>query len=352
MSSAAVPSGPLLLLLLVRAATALEVRALTRAFPEARPVTKIVFIKTRWTGSDELAGILNRYCDLHEVGCFAHTMQSWAQFTAERSSLEHLREVAGIRNEKVSIWSGYSTLEPDVFDKWIPGNVKVSLFRDPVARTVAAYASTAGRGAGQVLQLLQGGVLPATELCDAAGKKMSDQIHLDQFPLLDYVLLSEYHDLSLVMMRHKFGWAKEDIVYLRPKDIPHPSTPSGLSGSPAALKTYLSQPESNLSSAARQVLANCAGGEEAEIYQLARVRFQMQWNGFSDTEQQEIVDEVQAFHVAMDNLYSCCASLPTDEYCHILREDTPELVQRHRLKELNPRMGCRNHGFVTPREGS
>jgi len=346
MSPAAAPLGPLLLLL-VRAATALEVRGLTRALPAARPVTKIVFIKTYWTGSETLTGILNRYCDLHEVGCFSHPMSSSAEFTAERSNLEHFQEAASRRNETVSIWSDHSNLEPDVFDKWIPGNVKVSVFRDPIARTVASYASTAQRGVGQAMEWLQRGTLTAMELCKATGAKMSDQIHLDQFPLLGYVLLTEYHDLGLVMMRHRFGWAKEDIVYLKPKA--NVSASLGRSGSVAAMRAYLSRPKSNLSSEASQVLATCAGGDEAELYGLARVRFQMQWDEFSNNEQQEIVDEVQAFHVAMENLNSCCANLPTDEYCEILREYKPEWAHQHRLKKLNPRMGCRNHGFVTPR---
>eukprot|EP00971_Amphidinium_carterae_P328809 6460886-Amphidinium_carterae.1 len=140
---------------------------------------------------------------------------------------------------------------------------------------------------------------------------MSDQLSPEQVQELDFVMLTEQYDLSLMMLRRKLGWSMFDMVYRRQRADHTPEIVTAT----AAFEEYLSQPVSTLNEATQLYLQNCVGGNEFALYQSANRTFYAQWEALSATEQQEVRSDESRFSAAQDTLLQCCRNSPSDSYC-------------------------------------
>mmetsp|Transcript_47709 Transcript_47709/g.111276 ORF Transcript_47709/g.111276 Transcript_47709/m.111276 type:complete len:224 (+) Transcript_47709:2-673(+) len=155
---------------------------------------------------------------------------------------------------------------------------------------------------------------------DDAMMLMSDQVSPEQVDDLDFVMLTEEYDLSLMMLRRKLGWSMVDMLYRRQRD----NHEAELVSASEAFEEYLSQPLHALNEATQLYLQNCIGGDESRVYQLASRAFHAQWEALSATEQQEVRSDESRFSAAQDTLLQCCRNSPSDSYCvGLLETDLP-----------------------------
>jgi hypothetical protein len=292
-----------------------------------KPVTKVVYIKTHSTGSSTLTGILHRYCDSHGLRCFVHPKGMSPGHTIVPKELANIAQHMEITNQTIDIWPNHAVLEPDIFDAMIPGNMKISIFRNPLDRVLSSFGhGSADKIRNNIRQLTEnrGG----DQGCGIEGRKMSLHVPVDKFDALDFVLLTEQFDLGLIMMQRRFAWSKSDIMYLRLKDHTHDS---GVQEALSDLKAHITGHNQNMTGAARELVASCIEGKEADIYDLAKTRFDLQWHQFDAQAQQELQIDMRNFQIALADLADCCKGKPEDQYCKFLSDDNVEWVHKHQL---------------------
>mmetsp|Transcript_26539 Transcript_26539/g.61957 ORF Transcript_26539/g.61957 Transcript_26539/m.61957 type:complete len:394 (-) Transcript_26539:43-1224(-) len=276
---------------------------------------KVVFVKTHSTGSSTLTSILHRYCDIHNARCAVYPPDVAVGDTIRRPVLARLAsEDAG----QIDIWPYHATLEPDLFDQMMPGNIKVSLFREPISRVLSSFAHAPSPE--KVMQFLA--ALQQNETwqwdCGPSGERMSVQVPLEKFNKLDLVMLTEDYDRSLLLLRRKLGWSLADLLYLRLKDH---GKDRAMQSAVKELHTLMQKSAGDLTVAANVFVEKCTRSDEAEVYSMAKQRFQQQWNELPERHREQALKDLKRFEAGLDALSACCHDHPDDAYCKVLSED-------------------------------
>lgn len=277
-------------------------------------VTEIVYIKTHATGSSTLTNIFHRFCSSYNLSCFVPSYYAGAM--AGRQLLREILHMKNERNLSWNVWPNHATLEKDLFDQLIPNNTKVSIFRNPLDRTVSSWAHFPKEMRDNI-DLLRNNKLPK-ELCGPEGKRMSRQVPIDSVHDLDFVIVTEHMNLGLVMMKRKFGWKLRDIVYASLKET-HEADESK-----AILRNMLTQPVRAMNAATQKVRGFCISGDEEAVYFQAAERFFGEWRALGANQQREVQDDLIQFEGLLAAVGRCCEEKPTDQYCAELAQDNLE----------------------------
>eukprot|EP00971_Amphidinium_carterae_P334532 6469867-Amphidinium_carterae.1 len=202
-------------------------------------IDKVVFIKLHSVGSSTFAAILHRYCEFHGKNCFVYPKHISPNHRLTDEELQGI--VATFQSgafPALDIWPNHVNMRTEMLNTLIPGNFKISLFRPPLPRIMSAFRHrVATERVKDTMEALKRDQY--TEYCGGdAGTLMSDQISPDQVAGLDFVMLTEHYDWSLMMLRRKLGWSMFDMMYRRLKD----DHPADIVAATAAFEEYLSQP--------------------------------------------------------------------------------------------------------------
>ena len=305
---------------------------------------KVVFIKTHSTGSSTLTNILHRFCDMHNKTCAGPAPGQKVTTTVDRSQLA---EYVDRNKGKIDIWPNHVIFEDDLFDALMPGAVKVSLFRDPQSRILSSYAHGQPWEAIVVADDLrtEGRETPH---CGTAGELMSAQVPLSKFDKLDFVMLTEEYDLSLVMLGRRLGWELQDLLYYRLND--HHEVPPALRRGLDGMKKCMEEPRADT---AKHFLERCAGLEEQEVYKMAKDRFNQQWQRLTSDQKEEVKRSVAKLKAGVKALQACCALVTEDAYCRHLSEINAEWNVRNQRSEAPPYVldaRCRQEAMDALRE--
>jgi len=170
------------------------------------------------------------------------------------------------------------------------------------------------------MEALQNNTMPPTCGACAAYAKMSLHVPLDEFQALDFVMLTEEYDSSLMMLRRKLGWSVRDMMYrrLRTQYLP------GMREAVAELEVFLKQPADVRPPVVDQFVDTCLGVNETLVYNMAVAKYQQQWQSFSPAEQAEIASETTMFRDTLAAFEECCDS-HTD--------DAPDALCQHMLMD-------------------
>ncbi|CAE7482856.1 unnamed protein product [Symbiodinium natans] len=309
------------------------------------PVTRVVFMKLHSVGSGTLATILFHYADNHNLTSAAPG-KYYPSHELYHSTVgpDVLSRMASEHPGSINIWPIHAVMD-DALDLLVPGNVKIAFFRNPLDRVMSSMkhfltfpkqVSIDNTSAGY-RQLLNnqaptawcGKANPeALDKCcgPMAGQPMTEQLPLSQFHKLDYVMLQEHYDRSLLMLRRRLGWSLADVLYLS-THVNHmhnrrPEEQQLLDDIAAYLKSGSRTPWGE------RFVSNCIKGQEEEIYTAATKKFQTQWEAFSLAEQQEMREELRCFQNALRTLSSCCTR-QEDVFCEMMKETSEEWYTRH-----------------------
>jgi len=275
-------------------------------------IDKVVFIKTHACGSSTLTSILHWFCENHNKHCFIYPEEIPSGSTILR---EQLLPIASEQAGTLDIWPNHVTLETDLLDALIPGNFKISLFREPLSRLLSCFRHGSPDAARNVLDELKNGTNPDT--CGSASMKMSKQVPVEQFHELDFILLTEEYDLSLMMLRRVLGWSVRDMLYRRMKDEHNEELTQVVD----ELQIFL---QGTPAPATSEFLEGCTGGNESVVYDLAKKAFEHQWNSFSAAEQLDIKADLVMFQDGLAALEECCDSHAEDVLCQHMAIDNVE----------------------------
>ena len=320
------------------------------------PVTRVVFMKLHSVGSGTLARILFHYADNHNLTSAAPGKYFPAPFHSTVGS-DVLRRMAVEHPGSINIWPIHAVMD-DALDLIVPGNVKIAFFRKPFDRVMSSMkhfltfpdqVSIDNTSAGY-RQLLSNqaptawcGKANAEELdkcCGPmAGQPMTEQLPLDQFHKLDYVMIQEHYDWSLLMLRRRLGWSLADVLYLS-------THVNKLHNRGPEEKQLLDEIAAYLNAGNRgnrtpwgeRFVSNCIKGQEEEIYTAATKRFQNQWEAFSLAEQQEMHEELLCFQSTLSTLSSCCSRHARDVFCEMMDETSVQWFERHKDVFVQPPM--------------
>jgi len=292
-------------------------------------IDKIVFIRLHKVGSSTLTSVLHRYCEFHGKNCYVEPTYHAGKLVTE-SELQSI--VATFQSRPLpalDIFPNHAIMNTTLLEALIPGNFKVALFRTPLSRTMSAFRhfnnskwvnSMMASLMNNVYTNCSGAPLRSYTYLPDVMTLMSDQLSPEQVQELDFVMLTEQYDLSLMMLRRKLGWSMFDMVYRRQRADHTPEIVTAT----AAFEEYLSQPVSTLNEATQLYLQNCIGANESALYQSANSTFYAQWEALSATEQQEVRSDESRFSAAQDTLLQCCRNSPSDSYCvGLLETDLP-----------------------------
>mmetsp|Transcript_48600 Transcript_48600/g.89547 ORF Transcript_48600/g.89547 Transcript_48600/m.89547 type:complete len:388 (+) Transcript_48600:77-1240(+) len=295
-------------------------------------IDKIVFLKLHNVGSSTMTGILHRYCEFHSKTCYVLPGRLVPGLGIRRPTLskEDIRgQLPVFKSPNVpplDIFAEHQVMEPTLLDDLVPGNFKISFFRDPLDRHMsglrhfADYNKTSG-----IFEELTQSLQQNIEVHDCSFPVMSTQIMPDQVDELDYVMLQEEYDTSLMMLRRTLGWPMFDMMY---RSIKSEHTEAVLNASDTFL-AYISQPAESLNEATNSYLQHCAGQTEQALYSAAKAKFQHQWESFTAEEQQQIQEDTATFLAAKASLEACCEAHPADTYCVGAVEDSIEWMERY-----------------------
>jgi hypothetical protein len=230
-------------------------------------------------------------------------------------------------------------------DLLVPGNAKVSLFREPFDRMISAFTMSENVTLMQQrLDNLKANKPIDDYVCDVAVGCVSGMdiwmlqhhhVPLNKFDSLDFVALTEEYDKSLVMMRRQFNWTTRDIAYVRIKETKNPEAAAVR----AEIETYLKQPEDKRSATSQELLDYQTGGDEALVYNTAKTKFQAQWDALSLSEQESVQTELNSFQQLIEHLDKCCDDNLLDAYCLLMKEDTSEWGQRNFMEHQVAALG-------------
>eukprot|EP00971_Amphidinium_carterae_P046767 921561-Amphidinium_carterae.1 len=156
---------------------------------------------------------------------------------------------------------------------------------------------------------------------------MAEQVPIKKFDKIDVPMLTEDYDRSLLLFRRKVGWSLEDLLYLPLKSH---SSDKAMQEALGGLKAVLLHPESLTPdsppgagevSAAAAFIARCLEGSEKQVYELAKKKFQQQWNDVPQRHKDQLTRDLARFQAALMELSTCCAEHEDDAYCQLLSED-------------------------------
>ncbi|CAE7837554.1 unnamed protein product [Symbiodinium sp. CCMP2592] len=311
---------------------------------QEHPVTRVVFMKLHSVGSGTLARILFHYADNHNLTSAAPGEYFPKPFHSTVGP-EVLRRMAIEHPGSINIWPIHAVMD-EALDLIVPGNVKIAFFRKPFDRVMSSMkhfltfpdqVSIDNTSAGYQ-QLLSNQAPTAwcgkanAEALDKccgpmAGQPMTEQLPLDEFHKLDYVMIQEHYDWSLLMLRRRLGWGLADVLYLSTHvnklQNRRPEEQQLLDDIAAYLKADGRTPWGD------RFVNNCVKGQEEEIYAAATKRFEDQWKAFSLAEQQEMREELVCFQSALSTLSSCCARHAQDAFCEMMDETSVQWFERH-----------------------
>jgi len=292
-----------------------------------KPLTsKIFFVKSHSTGSSTMTSILQRYCDGHGKACFIPPPDWSASHTYHANDLKQFCEDDKV-SKALDIWPNHVIFDPDAVDCLVPGSFKISIFRRPLDRVESAFRHLGpDRFEKAMSDLAADKWLEATCGAGSHGMPMSHHIPLNTFKHLDFVMLTEKYDLSLVLLRRRLGWRLSDIVYLKSKDFPNMHGEQFKSSRPK----FDFNSRAFSTTAGRSFLQSCVKGDEAAIYRMAEQKFDEQLATLGRNELLEVGVELRHLQGVLDDVAACCTKHVRDAYCRRLAEDNMDWVERHR----------------------
>jgi len=212
-----------------------------------KPIRNVAFIKTHHTGSDVVTNILNRYADLNYLNVALPSDGLPTFFWPMRFQWKHI-DITMLNGSLPNIISNHARYNNDVMDNILnPGSVYVTILRDPVTQLETTFNNM---GFGALLQVtnttdqlltflknpkhyIQGVIrrkrfkdtlnliknaqffdlgLSTTEYHRKNVIKMTIQELYEKFSL---VLIYEFLDESLLLMKRRLCWQLDDILYLK-----------------------------------------------------------------------------------------------------------------------------------------
>mmetsp|Transcript_33390 Transcript_33390/g.61255 ORF Transcript_33390/g.61255 Transcript_33390/m.61255 type:complete len:392 (-) Transcript_33390:43-1218(-) len=297
----------------------------------ADTINKIVFIKLHNVGSSTMTGILHRHCEFYRKRCFVSPYvvePGWLDI--KTFSKEDLRQMLPVFQSAevpaLDIFPNHEVMATEELDALIPGNFKIAFFRSPFDRHMSGMRHRSDHfGASFILDIMEN-LQKNIKVDTCSFPQMSRQIQPDQVEALDYVMLTEEYDTSLMMLRMALGWSMFDMLYRKEFNGEHSAAVLNASD---VFEEYLHQPAESLNEATRAYLELCAGQMEVLLYQRAATKFQNQWNLFTAEEQQQIHEDTATFVAAREELEACCETHPDDTYCLGMLEDNQDWTRRY-----------------------
>jgi len=286
----------------------------------------LTYISLRSTGSSILTSILQRFCDAHGRTCGILSADSPTPMNSSSMDLGHVEEFAATAKHAASsdVFPAKVVLAPAMTTPVTPDSFKIAMFQQPYDRLMSSYRSSNASAAVSLLGMLKNGT--ETFDCGTVGAPMSELLNETQVRELDFVLLSEEYDRSLMMLRRRLGWSMLDMMYYR---VPQPEPDEDLQEALEAMDTHFHKRLGNLNSATINFLRYCAGGNETRVYARANERFWQQWQNLTVEQRHDVETDLVQFQAARQQLQQCCSEHSADAYCQQLLED-PETVMSFR----------------------
>mmetsp|Transcript_48212 Transcript_48212/g.114649 ORF Transcript_48212/g.114649 Transcript_48212/m.114649 type:complete len:405 (+) Transcript_48212:88-1302(+) len=287
-------------------------------------IEKIVYIKTFKTGSSTLTSILHWFCENHDRRCFIRPEYLPEMGVGSGPLLRpQLKKIVAEQAGTLDVWAEHARLETDLFDELIPGNFKISLFREPLSRVMSSFRhclppcdnERSMHRVQRVLEALKNDTIP--DDCGPTSMKMSEFVPIERFHALDFILLTEKYDLGLMMLKRVLGWSMRDMLYRRMKS----EHEEDLTELVDELQTFVN---GSGTPAADEWFSRCSGENDTLVYGLARKAFEHQWNSFTVEEQMEINADLEMFQVTQAALEDCCETHSGDALCQHMLIDHAE----------------------------
>ena len=286
--------------------------------------SKVVFIKTHFTGSSTATGIFQRYCDQHHVNCAQKPPHSHDGGTVKREELsEYVRSHVG---ESVDIWPWHVDYDRESFALLIPGAVTVSILREPLSRVISGFLHGVvpiSRVRDIVRSLQTNGQVPScghTSLC----KSSPMSVQIPRLSDLDLVMLTEDYDRSLVLLARKLKWPLQDVLYTRMR-VSEPD--DGKQELLDEFKAYMSQPLENMTQTGKAYVEKCIQ-KDKDMYSQAKEMFQKQLDVLSPEDYAQVEKDVARLQSANQVLQDCCMKEPSDPYCVSMEETAMDWHKR------------------------
>lgn len=212
-----------------------------------KPIQNVAFIKTHHTGSDVITNILNRYGDLNYLNIALPSDNLPTFFWPMRFQWKYI-DITMLNGSLPNIICNHARYNNDVMDNILnPGSVYLTILRDPITQLETTFNNM---DFGDLLQVtnttdqlltflkfpkhyIQGVIrrkhfkdtlnliknaqffdlgLSTTEYHRKNVIKMTIQELYEKFSI---VLIYEYLDESLVLMKRRLCWQLDDILYLK-----------------------------------------------------------------------------------------------------------------------------------------
>lgn len=212
-----------------------------------KPIENVAFLKTHFTGSDVITNILNRYGDLNNLNVALPSDGLSTFFWPMRFQWKYI-DITMLNGSLPNIISNHARYNNDVMDNILnPGSIYVTIIRDPVTQLETTFNYLGFGGLLQVtntsdqlkkflenpkyyiqgvvsrkrfkdtLNLIKNGQffdlgLRTTEYHRKNIIKTTIQELHDKFSV---VIVYEYLDESLVLLKRRLCWQLDDILYLK-----------------------------------------------------------------------------------------------------------------------------------------
>ncbi|XP_066910241.1 galactose-3-O-sulfotransferase 2-like [Clytia hemisphaerica] len=220
-------------------------------FPRQRsckiPATNIAFVKTHYTGSNVITNILNRYGDLNNLNMALPSDGRSTFYWPKRFQWKYI-DITLLNGSLPNIVANHARYNNDIMDNILyPGSVYITILRDPASQLETTFNNL---NFGSLLEIWNT-TSPLKAFIDnpkfyiqrvIKRKRFKDTLNLikngqffdlglsttdyhrnnvihqaiqelyDKFTL---VLIYEHLDESLILMKRKFCWQLDDIVYLK-----------------------------------------------------------------------------------------------------------------------------------------
>ncbi|XP_065655669.1 uncharacterized protein LOC100209212 isoform X2 [Hydra vulgaris] len=212
-----------------------------------KPLQDVAFLKTHYTGSDVITNILNRYGDLNNLNVALPTDGLSTFFWPLRFQWKYI-DITLLNGSLPNIIANHARYNNDVMDNILnPNSVYITIIRDPVRQLETTF-NNLEFGAlleieekeDQLKMFLKNpkmyiqGVIQKNRFKDSLNLIKNGQFFDLGLATTDYhkknvikstiqelyekftlVLIYEYLDESLVMLKRKLCWQLDDILYLR-----------------------------------------------------------------------------------------------------------------------------------------
>ncbi|XP_071855382.1 uncharacterized protein [Apostichopus japonicus] len=219
----------------------------------------IIFVKTHKTGSTTVRAILNRYGYFHNLSFLQHKSKPGGHVNSDlrRTPLSSFLPPLGVKKGNIANYKGYNIsnthmrMQPGKLNELMnPGSVYVTILRHPVEQWLSAFQyfhvettvkKYMGNKTDPVSVFLSRPKFFRTRSVYAWNNQLYDLGLERKFFLVptylqhkikyyaekfDLVLITEYFDESLILLRKLLCWTYEDIVYVKMRAQPTPLTVS------------------------------------------------------------------------------------------------------------------------------